>query len=723
MILALDVGSTTVKYLLCDEKEKKILARDYQRHNAHQAEIVLAFLNFLEKEMGFKRGVDKILFTGSGAHLFPSLVGGKVFQEVVAVAKAVEVLFPDVRFVSEIGGEDSKMIFFNPCENSKLKSKQFVMQSVCSGGTGAFIEKLARKLQIELEEFSQMGYVGKSLHKISSKCGIFAELDINTLLKSGVKVEEIVASVFEAVVSQNLLTLTKGNTPLPKVLLLGGPNTFFRGLKEAWVFHLAKIWHERKIDLNGENPEDLILVPEDSLYFGAKGLLFLEGDEREESTIYQGKEKLEYWIKEGQYLEKKKGGGKAFFSSQTEKEMFFREYGQAIKKIEINPKKLKNSRVFLGVDFGSTTAKIIALSDGGEINYTFYFKSKGNPIEDAKEIFRHLKNYLKEEQILGVGVTGYGKDIIKGIIGADLIVPETIAHAQAGLYFFPDADCIVDVGGVDIKIMILRQGAVNDFRLNSQCSSGNGAFLQELAERFQIPLEKIAEKVFQVSSYPQLTMGCGVFLQSDIVNQQRKGWTAEEILAGLCAIIPQNVWIYAGGLTNLSKIGKNIILQGGTHRNLAVVKAQIDFIKSKIPDAKVFLHPYPGEAGAIGVALLLKALYEKNPFKRSFRGFEFIENVVYESVTSSLTTCHWCTRNCQRTFINVKIPESPGRPWSKLPLPAGWDRIITNNSCPKGLVEDINELRVVREELEKKKLKFPNTADFVRLFGFSLKRQ
>ena len=199
------------------------------------------------KSARLARKEDLIFFTGSGAGLIGPLVGGKIVQEVVAVAAAVEKMHPDVNFVSEIGGEDMKTIFLKASGSGK--SKQVYMQSACSGGTGTFIEKTARKLQIRPEELSRIPYDGMSLHKVSSKCGIFAETDANTLLKGGVPVNEIIASLFEAVVYQNLATLTKGNTPLPKVLLLGGPNLFFQGLRQAWRHHLVKLWAERNVCL------------------------------------------------------------------------------------------------------------------------------------------------------------------------------------------------------------------------------------------------------------------------------------------------------------------------------------------------------------------------------------------------------------------------------------------------------------------------------------------
>src|ERR1700726_3301372 len=224
MICGVDVGSTTVKYVLASPSGE-VISQAYERHNTKQGEKVLQFLSRLEAQHDFAPQRDRIFLTGSGAGLIAPAVGAKVIQEVVAVAASVERLHPAVRFVSEIGGEDMKTIFFNG--NGTTKSKQVYMQSACSGGTGTFIEKTARKLQVSPEKLAQANYDGYNLHKISSKCGIFAEADSNTLIKSGVPVEEIVASLFEAVVYQNLGTLTKGNTPMPGVLLLGGPNLFF----------------------------------------------------------------------------------------------------------------------------------------------------------------------------------------------------------------------------------------------------------------------------------------------------------------------------------------------------------------------------------------------------------------------------------------------------------------------------------------------------------------
>ncbi len=715
-IAGVDVGSTTVKAIVMEND--RVLWKDYERHNTKQAERVLEFLARMESDCGMAPQEARVFFTGSGAGLIGPLVGGKLIQEVVAVAASVEKLHPEVRFVSEIGGEDMKTLFFTPTGIGK--SKQVYMQSACSGGTGTFIEKTARKLQIPAETLSRMRYAGYSLHKISSKCGIFAEADANTLVKAGVTVEEVIASLFEAVVYQNLATLTKGNTPMPEVLLLGGPNLFFQGLQEAWRHHLKNLWVQRRVPLpEGREPDSVIHVPAEALYYACLGCVEIGREEAPGVGVYQGTQKLKWWVEEGQHEQKAKDGARGLTAGDDDLSRFVEKYGHGSAPRPSNGKPLGSERaapVLLGCDFGSTTAKAVVLSPQMELLFSCYVLSKGNPIEDAKALFRQVGE-AGFRKIRGLALTGYGKDLLKDILGADVAIVETVAHATAALHFFPDADVICDVGGCDVKIMILRQGTVSDFRLNSQCSSGNGAFLQGVAERYDVPLEQYAEHAFQAKAMPTLAMGCGVFLQSDIVNQQRKGWSAEEIMASLASVLPLNVWIYAGQLQNLRAVGRKFVLQGGTHRNLAVVKAQVDFINRKVPDAEIVVHPYSGEAGAIGAALCALE-WERKGVASRFRGFDIIESLTYTSTTNEDTVCHWCTCNCKRTFIDVRLAEGNGRPWSKVPLDPGWERVISGSSCPKGLLEDANEMRVVKAKLEEVKRVYPNVGEMVRKEAF-----
>jgi predicted CoA-substrate-specific enzyme activase len=705
LTVGLDVGSTTIKASVMENGA--VRWQDYRRHDTRQADMVLEFLVRLESDCGLTPGRDRVFMTGSGAGLLAPFIGAKMVQEVVAVSAAVERLHPEVNFVSEIGGEDMKTLFFTPAGAGK--SKQVYMQSACSGGTGTFIEKTARKLHVSPETLAEAGYAGYNLHRISSKCGIFAETDSNTLVKSGVPVEEIVASLYEAVVYQNLSTLAKGNTPMPGVLLLGGPNLFFRGLQEAWRHHLGRLWKERHIDAD---PATAIQVPKDAVYYACRGCIEIAAAEPG-MGVFTGRGKLGEWIDRGQWEAKAKEGARGLAKDQQELDTFMARYAARGRR---ETRKPSASPVLFGCDFGSTTAKAVVLSSERELLFSCYAPSNGNPIEDAKALFRQLRRAGFGE-VAALAVTGYGKDLIRDVIGADLGVVETVAHATAALHYFPDADVICDVGGCDVKIMILRQGTVADFRLNSQCSSGNGAFLQGVAERYSVALEDYAAHAFKARAVPALAMGCGVFLQSDIVNQQRKGWSADEIMAGLAAVLPLNVWVYAGQLQNLAAAGRKFVLQGGTHLNLAVVKAQVDFIRAKVRDAEIVVHPYSGEAGAIGAALCAGDSMAAGASTR-FRGYDVIESLEYTSTTNEHTTCHWCPVNCKRTFIDVRLPDARGRPWSGIPLAAGWERVISGNTCPKGLLEDVNEMRIVKKNLETLRDAHPNTAELVREGAF-----
>src|SRR5437763_2803791 len=379
LLCGLDVGSTTCKYVLAIPRGN-VLAQAYERHNTRQAEKILQFLTMLEAKHGFAPGRDRVFFTGSGAGIIAPLVGGKVVQEVVAVAAAVDKLHPNVRFVSEIGGEDMKTIFFQG--EGATRSKQVLMQSACSGGTGTFIEKTARKLEIAPEMLARMGYAGYPLHKISSKCGIFAEADANTLLKAGVPVEEIIASLFEAVVYQNLATLTRGNTPMPEILLLGGPNLFFKGLQEAWRHHLAKLWVQRKVELPaGREPASLIHVPAEALYYACLGCVEIGAAEKPEIGVYQGADKLKWWVEVGQHEQKAKQGARGLIAGEGDLATFVSDY---VRPVPDTPSCASHAgSVLIGCDFRSTTAKAVLLSDDRELLFSCYALSKGNPIEVA----------------------------------------------------------------------------------------------------------------------------------------------------------------------------------------------------------------------------------------------------------------------------------------------------------------------------------------------------
>src|SRR5690606_27545994 len=278
----------------------------------------------------------------------------------------------------------------------------------------------------------------------------------------------------------------------------------------------------------------------------------------------------------------------------------------------------------------------VLLSEDAQILAKVYQLSKGNPIEDTKELIADLQRQVEEAgatlEILGVGTTGYAKDILKDTLRADAAIVETVAHCESALHFYDDVDVVCDVGGQDIKIIILKNGKVKDFKLNTQCSAGNGYFLQGTASGFGYDVKEYADVAFQAESMPMFGYGCAVFMQSDIVDFQRQGWAPEEIMAGLAAVLPKNIWLYVSQIPNLAKLGTKFVLQGGTQRNLAAVKAQVDFIqerfRSKGTEAQVIVHKHCGESGAIGAALEARRLYERG-HRSEWIGLDKVPGISY----------------------------------------------------------------------------------------------
>jgi predicted nucleotide-binding protein (sugar kinase/HSP70/actin superfamily) len=309
------------------------------------------------------------------------------------------------------------------------------------------------------------------------------------------------------------------------------------------------------------------------------------------------------------------------------------------------------------------------LDKEGNILCKTYQLSNGNPIQDTIEVFEKLRVQIESKgaslEVLGVGTTGYAKDILKDVLNADVALVETVAHTESALKFYDDPHVIVDVGGQDIKLIVLKDGRVKDFKLNTQCSAGNGYFLQSTAEGFGMKVEEFADIAFAAKSMPSFGYGCAVFMQSDIVNFQRQGWRSEEILAGLADVLPKNVFLYVASIPNLAALGTRFVLQGGTQNNLAVVKAEVDFIKSNFrangKEPEIIVHEHCGESGAIGAGQEALRLWN-NGRKTTFIGLEAVANIRYRTTRNEDTRCYFCKNNCLRTFIDVdvtgeKIPE------------------------------------------------------------------
>jgi activator of 2-hydroxyglutaryl-CoA dehydratase/predicted nucleotide-binding protein (sugar kinase/HSP70/actin superfamily) len=720
-LVGVDVGSTTVKALVVEAGSERILWRDYQRHDTRQAEKLLEFLHRMEGEAGVASGNCRIFITGSGGNALGGFIGAKFVQEVNAVALAVEKLHPEVNSVIELGGQDAKVIVFKEDGRSGRRKKIPSMNDKCAGGTGAVIDKINAKLKIPSEELCKQVYKGIKVHPVAGKCGVFAETDINGLQKQGIPAEELMASLFDAIVLQNLTVLTRGNTLRPHVLLLGGPNTFIRGMREAWQHHIPLLWKERKIELpSGTAPEDLIKTPENALYFAAIGAVGFGKGENVEIGQYLGTERLEHYVCEGRRLQRTASSSSGLSASKSELQDFKARYSRPVfVPAAFHPG--ERIEAFIGLDGGSTSTKAVLLSERGEVLSKAYRLSNGNPIQDTIEIFGNLRRQVETQgatlRVLGVGTTGYAKDILQRVLRADVALVETVAHTESAIHFFTDPQVIVDVGGQDVKLIILNNGRVKDFKLNTQCSAGNGYFLQSTAEGFGIPVENYADAAFSADAMPVFGYGCAVFLQTDIVNFQRQGWRAEEILAGLATVLPRNVFLHVAKVPSLAALGTRFILQGGTQNNLAAVKAEVDFLRASFRSAgkepEIFVHPHCGESGAIGAAIEAARLWRKG-HSTTFIGMDAVCKIRYRTTHNEETRCHYCKNACQRTFLDVQTGVEGG--WTppsfrtKVPLQPGEQRIIVAN-CEKGAVEDVAAMRGIQSHLDATKAANPNLVE------------
>jgi predicted CoA-substrate-specific enzyme activase len=723
VLIGLDVGSTTVKAVVVDRESREILWKDYQKHETHQPEKSLEFMTRIEEETGLAPDRMAVFCTGSGAGPIAQLLGARFVQEVNAVSLAVRRLFPSARSVVELGGQDAKIIVFKEDPRTGALTTIPSMNDKCASGTGATIEKVARKVGVQIEQLGGMEYLAHkdNLVHIAAKCGVFAETDVVGHLKAGLPEDQIMASLFDSIVSQNLSVLTRGNTLRPDVLLLGGPNTYIKGLIEAWRYAIPRMWAERNVEMPDRPLEESIIVPENAQYYAAIGSVefaLQEGDELIAAMEYRGTAPLRKYIQVDRELEKAQAGGAGLWETREELDAFLMEYT----KPPFIPTRFHRGQVvsaYLGIDGGSTSTKAVIIDEHGHVMAKSYTLSQGNPIQDTMDCVSEIRSYVESFgatlHVRCVGTTGYAKDILAEILRADAPIVETVAHTMAARKVYRNVDVIVDVGGQDIKIIMLKDGRVSDFRLNTQCSAGNGYFLQSTAQTFNVPVEKYAEVAFGAQRMPSFGYGCAVFMQSDIVNFQKEGWTPPEIMAGLANVLPKNVWLYVSKIPNLASLGTNFVLQGGTQYNLAAVKSQVDFIRKRFEgkgvEPNVVVHDHCGEAGAIGAALEALRMAQAG-HQTTFIGLDEIGGIVYRKTNDERTRCHFCKNKCSRTFVDVQAAQSD-RPHydSKVPLDEGWQRIITGFSCDRGTVESLEAMRVIKAAMDLRMGANPNTVD------------
>jgi activator of 2-hydroxyglutaryl-CoA dehydratase/predicted nucleotide-binding protein (sugar kinase/HSP70/actin superfamily) len=685
----------------------QILWSDYQRHQTRQAEKVMELLVQIGNDFPhLPPGSIRSFITGSGAGPLAAPIGSKFVQEVNAVTLAVETLHPDVGSVVELGGQDAKIIIFKEAKdedgNSKGKTAIASMNDKCASGTGATIDKCFLKVGMPSEDAMALHFDDSKLHHVAAKCGVFAETDIVNLVKASIPSPEIMCSLADAIVMQNLSVLTRGNTLRHKVLLLGGPNTYLPFLQECWRKRIPQTWEDRGYAYPKDVPlEELIMIPENAQYYAAFGAVMYGLHEDAAVGMYHGLDKLNDFITSGRKSKLGDSAGPALSRTTDELEGFREQY--RIPRFE--PAKLTPGtklRAVIGMDGGSTSSKAVLVDEGKNILKKEYQLSKGNPIQDVKEILGRLRAWVQDQgcelEVLGFGATGYAADVLEKTVKSDVNIVETVAHMMSATTYFGDVDVICDIGGQDIKVLFMQKGDIKNFRLSNQCSAGNGMLLQAMADQFGVKITDYAETAFQAELSPRFSYGCAVFLDSDRVNFQKEGYSKEELLAGLAQVLPKNVWQYVVQIPRMAALGTKYVLQGGTQYNLAAVKAQVDYIKERVPGAEVYVHPHCGEAGAIGAAFETLRVVKRRGYS-TFVGIDSAIDIEFTSTNDETTRCHFCPNLCARTFIDTKTPAGDSA------------RYISGFSCEKGTVESEEAMLALSAERKKLMKSYPNLVD------------
>ncbi|WP_437501209.1 BadF/BadG/BcrA/BcrD ATPase family protein [Sorangium sp. So ce1099] len=710
VVVGIDVGSTTVKAVVLDPQTLEILWSDYQRHQTKQPEKVLELLEVIEATFpASPRESWRVFMTGSGAAPLCAGLGAKFVQEVNAVTLAVENLHPDVGSVIELGGQDAKIIIFQRDEKTGDKTAAPSMNDKCASGTGATIDKCMIKVGLPSSDVVKIHFDDSKLHHVAAKCGVFAETDIVNLVKSGIPSTEILCSLADAIVLQNLSVLTRGSTLKHKVILLGGPNTYLPFLQECWRKRIPETWDERGYAWPKDRPvEETIFVPENAQYYAAFGACVYGLKEAAEVGRYAGKAGLVEYMTNGRKARLGESAGPPLVKTRDEVDEFRKLY--SIPKF--TPMKLEPGQVVrgvIGLDGGSTSSKAVLIDEDSNIVCKAYQLSKGNPIQDAKELLAQLRQYVADQgatlDVLGFGGTGYAADVLQECMRADVNIVETVAHMMSAVKFFGDVDVICDIGGQDIKVLFMKNGDIANFRLSNSCSAGNGMLLQAMADQFGLKVTEYADTAFGAELAPKFSYGCAVFLDTDRVNFQKEGFSKEELLAGLAQVLPKNVWQYVVQIPRLAALGTRYVLQGGTQYNLAAVKAQVDYIKERVPGAEVFVHPHTGEAGALGAAFETLRVVKRRG-RSTFIGIDAAIALEYTTKNDEETVCHFCPNECKRTFIDAKRPDGTT------------SRYISGFSCEKGTVESEQAMLALVAERKKIAKQFPNLVDYESKLAF-----
>lgn len=678
--IGVDIGSTTTKLVAIRPQNRKIIYKDYQRHYAKQAESVEKILRDFANQ--FPDCKVCVCFTGSGAKVLAEAIHAPFVQEVVANAIAMKSKYNNVGTAIELGGQDAKIIFFHYDEQkNKNDVVDMRMNGSCAGGTGAFIDEIATLLQIPVEEFDDLASKGNCVYDISGRCGVYAKTDIQPLLNQGASKEDIALSTFHAIAKQTIGGLAQGLDVKAPVAMAGGPLAFNNTLRQVF---------KARLNLSDEE----LLVPEHPEYMIAYGAACYAADSSEkELSLCDAKDVVK---KIREYYETKLKSNdsevaKVFFESDELQKVFEKRHKLPEHEWTL-PQQGQTVKAYLGIDSGSTTTKFALIDENENILDYFYSSNEGNPLMVAQKALIEVRNKYKEAgaklEILAAGTTGYGELLFHNAFDTEYHVVETVAHARAASKYVEDVSFILDIGGQDMKAIWVEQGIVTNILVNEACSSGCGSFLENFASTLNIETNKIADAAFASKNPANLGSRCTVFMNSSVITEQRNGKTPEDIMAGLCRSIIENVFTKVIRISNVDSLGEKIVVQGGTFRNDAVLRAMEQYIGKA-----VIRVPYPEIMGAIGVALLTKEKYGKEIQKQTFIGLDNLDDFSYKQEAN--VTCPFCMNHCKRTIVSF----SNGKTW------------ITNNRCEKGEILGNPGDGAVREQIKRiqtRKQEIPN---------------
>ena len=646
--LGIDIGSTTVKIAILD-KEHTILFSDYRRHFANIQETLSDLLKEAVTELGDLKVSPMI--TGSGGLTLANHLGVPFVQEVIAVSTALTDYAPQTDVAIELGGEDAKIIYF---EGGNVEQR---MNGICAGGTGSFIDQMASLLQTDASGLNEYAKSYQSLYTIAARCGVFAKTDIQPLINDGATKEDLAASIFQAVVNQTISGLACGKPIRGHVAFLGGPLHFLSELKAAFI---------RTLKLDDEH----IIAPENSHLFAAVGSA-LNAKEDASLSLREMADRLSNGIKMDFEVERLE----PLFASKTEYELFTTRHSNS--RVATGKLEEYKGNCYLGIDAGSTTTKVALIGEDGRLLYSFYSNNNGSPLKTAiSAICDIYKKLPVGAKIVHSCSTGYGEALMKAAFLLDEGEVETVAHYYAAAFFSPDVDCILDIGGQDMKCIKIKNQTVDSVQLNEACSSGCGSFIETFAQSLNYSVQDFASEALFAKHPIDLGTRCTVFMNSKVKQAQKEGASVADISAGLAYSVIKNALFKVIKVSDASELGKKIVVQGGTFYNDAVLRSF-----EKIAGCEAVRPDIAGIMGAFGAALIAKERYHEK-MNKACDGCEPVQETTMLSIdkieslefTTRMAKCKGCTNNCRLTINQF----------------TGGRQYISGNRCERGIGKEKN---------------------------------